>query len=562
MSWIAWSPFDCSLLLTAGDDGDVSLWTIGGRDLVHRCLATHPKPARTVVFHPVLDWIAASGCQAGVLMVHDVKEGRMLAQVQAHANHIYAIAFSRKNPLLIVTSGKDTAIRLWSLDPVAMKPVLASNFSEPWLRPVPGLNEFVRLFERMSGKKAATEYPASSQVHVNDLIRLNHSRVKQMTGNQSHEPNILKQMMRNKAGMKSAARLELLAGNVKRYCELMFAAGEYEKALAAAPAVSFAFWQNFRKESLRLCESPTSLANSQLLLGNTHEAVKILLETGEFEQAFLVAAAKLRPPAVRSVELSLPPAEPRKYVNRRFLSTMELSEYEIASISARAFVKSDRLLRAASAFLSIGDVDNAFHLLLNNGEFVFAFLLAQAFHIENLRVYEIWLRLSESSPENRAIVPENLLSKFDTAKEALNRLDFLKREIVKPIWDFCECRRICRDLEMISDEHSGIVQEVRAISLYLAGFEAVWKGYRPIWRLLRKSCNALTFEWLKPLVAKQNVMEQIVGSTGVIINPINNSVFGPTVHLDKATSVTRKVALMWADVTSFAPTTETQIIVL
>jgi hypothetical protein len=57
-------------------------------------------------------------------------------------------------------------------------------------------------------------------------------------------------------------------------------------------------------------------------------------------------------------------------------------------------------------------------------------------------------------------------------------------------------------------------------------------------------------------------MKRLVGSTGVTIRPVNDSETVSTVHLDEQTAVTRRAALMWADVTSFAPTTETQIIVL
>jgi hypothetical protein len=40
-----------------------------------------------------------------------------------------------------------------------------------------------------------------------------------------------------------AAGLALKSGDIRRYCELLFIAGEYDLALGAA-AVSYAFWQN------------------------------------------------------------------------------------------------------------------------------------------------------------------------------------------------------------------------------------------------------------------------------------------------------------------------------
>ena len=48
--------------------------------------------------------------------------------------------------------------------------------------------------------------------------------------------------------MRSAARLHLKLGNVDTYCQLMKSLGEWEHALAAAPAVGFEYWSKLMRE--------------------------------------------------------------------------------------------------------------------------------------------------------------------------------------------------------------------------------------------------------------------------------------------------------------------------
>jgi len=43
--------------------------------------------------------------------------------------------------------------------------------------------------------------------------------------------------------MREAAQLHLKSGNIQRYCELMVELGEWERALAVAPGVSYTYWK-------------------------------------------------------------------------------------------------------------------------------------------------------------------------------------------------------------------------------------------------------------------------------------------------------------------------------
>lgn len=43
--------------------------------------------------------------------------------------------------------------------------------------------------------------------------------------------------------IRDAAQLHLKTGNLQRYCELMVSLGEWERALAVAPGVSYLYWK-------------------------------------------------------------------------------------------------------------------------------------------------------------------------------------------------------------------------------------------------------------------------------------------------------------------------------
>lgn len=44
--------------------------------------------------------------------------------------------------------------------------------------------------------------------------------------------------------LRNAALLHLKSGNLQRYCELLVELGEWERALAVAPGVSYSYWKS------------------------------------------------------------------------------------------------------------------------------------------------------------------------------------------------------------------------------------------------------------------------------------------------------------------------------
>jgi WD40 repeat protein len=548
---VQWSPVLDYQLLTSANDGVVLLWDIRPETQSVTRIVSHEGPSRPISFHPQFPWMAASGGYDGQIILFDIKTPKVLAKIQAHDNHIYGLSFSPNHPLLLVSSSRDTAIHCWSIDRVVIDFCL-SETGEPILRPLPGIAEFLRIVGRMNRNKDRIVYEETDQVHINDLCRLTRKRVQQAVGGQQ-ERNPLKRAINHSERMAAAARLELLAGNRKRYCELLFAAGEVDKALAGAASVSVRFWQELTRKRLKLYTSQNSIANGLSLIGERFQAAHCLVQGGQYADALLVAAAarSRRYLKIETVN-SIPPAnEGRPYVNRTFENNEDLSEYSIASQLSATFLASGHIMRAASALLSVGDVDSACHLLVRNGEFLAALYLDRTFNLENWRVAEILRRLTGSTTESG---------------DALAQIALLRREVQRPIWDFTKCREMSRALEAIARSvNTENLAEIAGISLYLATFEAAWKGFAEIYPLLIETGQKLAGEspsrgYLLGLFEKQQRFT-VVGPAAAACRPAGHLPFTCDVSLTEGQSMTRQMALMWSDVTSFAPGSLEQIIV-
>jgi hypothetical protein len=312
------------------------------------------------------------------------------------------------------------------------------------------------------------------------------------------------------------------------------------------------------------------------------------------DDALLVAAVHRTPPVVRPVRQ--PAVDNRssscEYVVRNFAANDDLLAYLIVSEAVGNYMKGGLLLRAITAFLTIGDVVSAFRVARLNGEFATALLLAKTFQIDDLPVFETFLRLSEFSPASWEFVPQSLAARLRicnvveptgnevegaTAGERVHALlvngrmaegvqlgmEFVKGEIAKPVWDFCELRGICRELEMLPHDKVVEVEEIHALSLYLATFEAMWKGYDEIWPMLMEACRTQIawnkYGYLKPLIDRQGQWASAIGPLAVRFRPIADP---NLVTMDDTTRVTRRAALMWADVMSFSPATHARLVVL
>ncbi|CAB3378883.1 Hypothetical predicted protein [Cloeon dipterum] len=114
---------DSTRIVTAGDDGTVCFWNLAHRSLV-KTVKAHEETVQALATSPDSQ-LVASGCSQGVLHVHEIEDGDLLAtQDSAHDMGVTAADFSPvprparqgvKKVFMLATSGQDHVVRLWNV---------------------------------------------------------------------------------------------------------------------------------------------------------------------------------------------------------------------------------------------------------------------------------------------------------------------------------------------------------------------------------------------------------------------------------------------------------------
>jgi WD40 repeat protein/transcriptional regulator with XRE-family HTH domain len=98
------------LLLTGGGDGLARLWRLPGGDLAGEF--THGASwVRSVAID---DSRVALGCGPGVIYVHDITRGQVMAELHGHNGRVLMLGFCA-DPDALVSAAADGTVRLWSL---------------------------------------------------------------------------------------------------------------------------------------------------------------------------------------------------------------------------------------------------------------------------------------------------------------------------------------------------------------------------------------------------------------------------------------------------------------
>lgn len=135
VSAIAFAP-ESSHLVSAGQDGDVKLWTVDrntGEITLEQVAHHHEFGANHVSYSPDGGLIASVGSDEK-LYLWDVEAKKAVLEVEAHRNKVFCVAFNRQGDLL-ATAGGEGAVKLWevSKDALIQKTVLIHAERRPRL---------------------------------------------------------------------------------------------------------------------------------------------------------------------------------------------------------------------------------------------------------------------------------------------------------------------------------------------------------------------------------------------------------------------------------------------
>ena len=215
--------------------------------------------------------------------------------------------------------------------------------------------------------------------------------------------------------MIQSAKQELFMGNTKHYCELMFASGNFDLAVAASPAVSVNFWIEMMKNRAKLFDKNNDAANCLLAIGNVDGAIENLNDDKDFNSAFLISAASIR----NSFKFEIRDSHPqtfsikRPYIDTTFDHADVFNEYRTGHAMAKKYLENGQIYFASAAYLSVGDIVNAEIVLLVHGETPSAFILDSLTKTKNRKVLEKFVMLAVQTGINK----ENIFKIFQSQED-------------------------------------------------------------------------------------------------------------------------------------------------
>jgi hypothetical protein len=340
----------------------------------------------------------------------------------------------------------------------------------------------------------------------------------------------------------------------------MFIAGEYDLALSAAPAVSYNFWQNLMVARAELEKGSEEGADLALIAGKPEEAITQLMALKKFDSAMLIAASMRNCPfAPRTKSVAVKPAEGTDlpFVRTDFQMAEDFGTYVVASKRSLKFALEGKPLLSAACLLTVGDVNGAAWRLLHCGELIWAVEVNRCSESPDTRITDTFTRyaiyngcaeqifptLSNATKRKMApLVPFEdddqrndfyarhgmktcadyyseakksrgfarslfLILAGRTLEAAVYTVQCLKAILAAPSFDFADAYKY---IELIQDayvdhpEADPVWQQIIALSLYFAVYNAMWRRYSPVVETMTSAFKDIVskenIDWLSPRV--------------------------------------------------------------
>jgi len=398
-----------------------------------RRLTGHSSYVRGLLWHPELPNILFSGSWDSTIRVWDVATGRALHVCREHLADVYGIALHPQRPFFLASSSRDTTLRFWIfedlvrpllvralVDPGALDQLLGNGAAEveellaqpacaaqklptrlygaagrelagavgallamkgkqPSLQAYrkiitffmyrPGIDCLWGLLAAIRGERLPKTpgMPEPSVFHERELIACQKSKALELASSRGGMGIALKQEER----LLKAAQMMLRIGDLQSYCRLTAQAGQWERAISIAPAVSHQFWRQLTSEYIDTLSASTDLEEAApfwVAVGQSSRLIDTYIERGELDQAFVVAKADCEG-HMPSATQALPAQEAAAGAEGEARSRLE----DVAAVLASRYSQLGEPVQAAMCFLAVSATQRAVSALMRSQEVVLAY---------------------------------------------------------------------------------------------------------------------------------------------------------------------------------------------
>jgi WD repeat-containing protein 17 len=474
---IVWHPHSADILASGSNDKTIRVWNIKtGKWVV---LEGHTNFVRGLVWNHEIPWFLASGSWDAQIRIWDTRIGAWITILDDHHADIYGLDAHPERPFVYASCSRDNSIRFWNSEGLITNFKIQSilRYSGEWLIDQPDesmilsqnnddsvenrvyqhtkmwgqvskkifenvdygskytdLEQMMEIFDFFSLLDGQNEFwdmlkviikeaPGSLHhrvLHISDISSAVESHAIELTRSKSLKirGNFGKKEDRKRKG----AELFLKLGNNKEFWEIMMQLGEFDRALAYAPAVSLDYWKSWMEKygdwlsrhEERFTEAPLPYIS----INQVDTAINLLTQAEEFEDAKLVRALKIagvyKDVLSRYEEEKDFDDEISHHVALKNKSDLNKDEQLIMLTKRQAeqYFKAGQAILSACSYLSINDYKSALVQLMRANELFLAYVLTYFLYPEGLK--DVIIRLALRAERNMLI---------EEAKQLYNMLE-------------------------------------------------------------------------------------------------------------------------------------------
>ncbi|KAG2385897.1 hypothetical protein C9374_003046 [Naegleria lovaniensis] len=427
---VVWHPTINNVLASGSNDKTIRVWDNDNGS--SKVLRGHTHYVRALAWNHELSNVLLSGSWDGTIRVWDASKEKQLAISNDHHADVYGISSHPERPFIFGSTSRDTTIRFWDLEPLVRK-YYVRTIQDQSLANIMGvpsnpfddnapemllsghgsktvnanmvqartdvekytiLSEFFNfpyttrnLWELANSYSQGKKYKSSLKSDVlfcNTITDTVYSKAKELESSR-YKNKSSNASQRAAEQLRESAKQYLKIGKMKNYCEIMCEIGEWEKAIAVAPSVSLDYWRDL---TARYAKTLSENENEEVMpyyiaTGEIDKLLNFCIRKNQLTDASIIARRDSEEGYPKPAMLPPLKQDSTKDDENHDNAPITIEMRRIAELQAKNFMKEAKPIMAASAFLSIRDIDKCLHFLVKGCEGILAYSLYRSLLMRN-----------------------------------------------------------------------------------------------------------------------------------------------------------------------------------